>query len=73
MKYKQFDFRKRCQIYGLWRAGYNQSQIAKEVGVHKSTISREINRNITFVPTELGSLGSTSQIMLKGIQTIAIK
>lgn len=55
MKYKQLDFRKRCQIYGLWKAGYNQSQIAREVGVHKSTISREINRNITFVRTSLGS------------------
>jgi IS30 family transposase len=53
--YKQMDFQKRCQIYGLWRAGYNQSQIAKEVGVHKSTISREFKRNIVFVRTALGS------------------
>ncbi len=55
MKYKQLDYQKRCQIYGLWRAGYTQTAIAKEVGVHKSTISREINRNITFVRTALGS------------------
>ena len=34
---------------------YNQSEIAKEVGVHKSTISREFKRNITFVYTKLGS------------------
>lgn len=54
MGYKQLDYRKRCQIYGLWRAGYNQSEIAKEVGVHKSTISREFKRNITFVRTSLG-------------------
>lgn len=53
--YNQLDFRKRCQIYGLWRAGYNQSEIAKEIGVHKSTISREFKRNITFVRTKLGS------------------
>jgi len=53
--YNQLNFRKRCQIYGLWRAGYNQSEIAKELGVHKSTISRELSRNITFVRTALGS------------------
>jgi len=53
--YKQLDFRKRCQIYGLWRAGHSYTEIAKEVGVHKSTISRELKRNITFVRTALGS------------------
>ena len=52
--FKQLDYRKRCQILGLWKAGYNQSQIAKEVGVHKSTISREFKRNITFIRTSLG-------------------
>jgi IS30 family transposase len=52
--YKQLDFRKRCQIYGLWRAGHSQTDIAKEIGVHKSTISREFKRNITFVRTSLG-------------------
>ena len=55
MGYKQLDFQKRCQIYGLWRAGYNQTEIANEIGVHKSTISRELTRNIVFVRTALGS------------------
>lgn len=55
MAYKQLDYRKRCQIYGLWRAGCRQTDIAKEVGVHKSTISRELKRNILFVRTKLGS------------------
>lgn len=55
MAYKQLDFLKRCKIYAFWKAGYNQSQIAKEIGVHKSTISREFKRNITFVRTALGS------------------
>ncbi len=54
MGYKQLDFMKRCQIYGLWEAGFNWTKIAKEVGVHKSTISREFSRNITFVRTKLG-------------------
>ncbi|MCA0403568.1 MAG: helix-turn-helix domain-containing protein [Proteobacteria bacterium] len=49
LAYKHLDFRKRCQIYGLLRAGFKQNQIAKEIGVHKSTISRELKRNITFL------------------------
>ncbi|MES2218233.1 MAG: helix-turn-helix domain-containing protein [Pseudomonadota bacterium] len=53
--YKHLDYKKRCQIYGLWNAGHNQVEIAKELGVHKSTISRELNRNITFIRTKLGS------------------
>lgn len=55
MRYKQLDYLKRCQIYAFWRAGHTQTQIAQEVGVHKSTISRELRRNITFVRTSLGS------------------
>ena len=54
MGYKQLDFEKRCQIYGLWQAGYNQTRIAHEINVHKSTISRELKRNITFMRTALG-------------------
>lgn len=46
---------KRCQILAFWKAGYKQDDIAKEVGVNQSTISRELNRNITFVRTKLGS------------------
>jgi IS30 family transposase len=56
MSYKQLDYLKRCRIYGLWRAGYTQTDIAKEIGVHKSTISRELNRNMTFVRTVIKSL-----------------
>lgn len=44
----------RCQILALWKAGFNQSQIAKEVEVHKSTICREFQRNITFVRKAMG-------------------
>jgi len=46
MAYKHLTFTQRCRIYGLWRAGHNQTEIAKEIGVHKSTISREFQRNI---------------------------
>jgi IS30 family transposase len=43
--YKQLTGEQRYQISGLKKAGLNQSQIVDEVGVHKSTISREFGRN----------------------------
>jgi len=43
--YKQLTREQRYQISGLKKAGLNQSQIADEVGVNKSTISREFSRN----------------------------
>ena len=46
MSHKQLTQQQRYHIYGLWRAGYNQINIAKEIGVHKSTISREFKRNM---------------------------
>lgn len=55
----------------FWKAGYTQTQIAKEVGVHQSTISRELNQNITFVRTKLGSW-QYNLIMLKATPYIGI-
>lgn len=43
--YKQLTREQRYQISGLKKAGLNQSQIADELVVHKSTISREFRRN----------------------------
>lgn len=43
--YKQLTSEQRYQICGLKKAGLNQSRIADEVGVNKSTISREFRRN----------------------------
>ena len=43
--YKQLTREQRYQISGLKKSGLNQSQIADEVGVHKSAISREFRRN----------------------------
>ena len=37
--YTQLTSEQRYQISGLKKAGLNQSQIADELGVHKSTIS----------------------------------
>lgn len=45
MNYKQLAREQRYQIYALKKAGQNQTQIARLVGCHKSTISRELRRN----------------------------
>jgi len=45
MNYKQLAREQRYQIYALKRAGQNQTQIALVLGCHKSTISRELQRN----------------------------
>jgi transposase, IS30 family len=44
-KYTQLTSEQRYQISGLKKAGWKQAQIAAEVGVDKSTISRELKRN----------------------------
>ena len=43
--YKQLTSEQRYQISGLRKAGWTQTDIADEVGVNKSTISRELKRN----------------------------
>jgi IS30 family transposase len=43
--YKQLTQEQRYQIYALLKAGHNQSEIAHNIRVHKSTISRELRRN----------------------------
>lgn len=43
--YTQLTQEQRYQIYALMKAGLNQSEIAAIVGVHKSTVSRELRRN----------------------------
>ena len=43
--YTQLTQDQRYHIYAFLKAGFSQSAIAFEIGVHKSTISRELNRN----------------------------
>lgn len=43
--YSQLTQIQRYQIYALLKMGHLQSEIAMSLGVHKSTISREIQRN----------------------------
>ena len=45
MKYKHLSQAERYQIYALMKAGHDQTQIAKLLDRHKSTISRELRRN----------------------------
>jgi IS30 family transposase len=45
MKYRQLTLEKRYQISALKKAGLNQKSIALEIGVHPSTVSRELRRN----------------------------
>lgn len=45
-KYKQFDLAQRYKIEAYLSSGYSQSEIAIFLGVHKSTISRELTRNV---------------------------
>lgn len=43
--YTQLTQDKRYQIYAFLKAGFSQTDIAIEIGVHKSTVSRELSRN----------------------------
>lgn len=39
MSHSHLNYLKRCQILVCWKAGYSGAQIAREVGVHRSTIT----------------------------------
>jgi len=43
--YKQLAYEQRYQISFMLKMGCSQTDIAKEMGVHRSTISRELRRN----------------------------
>jgi IS30 family transposase len=45
MNYTQLTQEQRYQIYALLKMDHNQTDIASVVGVHKSTVSRELRRN----------------------------
>lgn len=45
MSYSQLTYEQRYLIYTFLKTGYKQIEIAKVLGVHKSTISRELKRN----------------------------
>ena len=43
--YSQLTLEQRYGIYSLLKTGHTRSKIAEVIGVHKSTVCREINRN----------------------------
>ncbi|NPA29644.1 MAG: helix-turn-helix domain-containing protein [Epsilonproteobacteria bacterium] len=45
MSYTQLTLRERYQIEALKREGLSQSAIARHIGVHRSTVCRELKRN----------------------------
>jgi IS30 family transposase len=47
MKYQHLTLELRYQIYAFKQAGFSKSEIAKKIGVHKSTIGRELRRNLS--------------------------
>jgi hypothetical protein len=66
--YAQLTQEERYQIMGLLKAGYNLSEIARETGRHRSTISREIGRNSGkrgYRPAQAHELASDVNIGLK--------
>jgi transposase, IS30 family len=44
-KYSHLDLQDRHKIKALLEAGHSQSKIAEIIGVHKSTVSRELSRS----------------------------
>ncbi|MDQ3712054.1 MAG: IS30 family transposase [Acidobacteriota bacterium] len=46
-KYQQLTLEQRYQISALLKLGFNKSAIAREVSAHKSTIGRELRRNLS--------------------------
>ena len=46
--YKQLSQEQRHGIYTLLKTGHNQAEIAVDIGVHKSTVSRELCRNCGY-------------------------
>ena len=47
MKYQHLTLELRYQIYAFKQAGFSKSEIAKKIGVHKSTIGWELRRNLS--------------------------
>ncbi len=47
MNYNQLTLEQRYQIYAFLKAGQTKTKIAEKIGVHKSTITRELGRNVS--------------------------
>ena len=65
--YSQLTQEQRYHIYGLQKARNSQTCIADLVGVHKSTISREVRRNEGIDRSKRINVRWISASMLKNI------
>jgi IS30 family transposase len=66
--YTQLTQEQRYQIYAFLKAGFSQSVIAKEIGVHKSTVSRELSRNRGqrgYRPKQANQLATSRRVLAK--------
>jgi IS30 family transposase len=66
--YTQLTREQRYQISAFLKAGFSQAAIAKEIGVHKSTVSRELRRNQGkkgYRPKQAHRLSSTRRALAK--------
>ena len=53
-KHRQLTYSKRLKIEALYRAGHSQTEIANQIGVHRSTICRELKRGRYMHTTKEG-------------------
>ena len=51
MPYSQLTHGQRCHVEALKASGFKQAEIAERVGVHQSTICRELSRNSPASPS----------------------
>jgi len=49
--YRHLTYDKRCQIYALLKSGHAKTEIAELLGVHRSTITKELKRNTGGIAT----------------------
>ncbi len=66
MGYRQLTQTQRYQIHACYDLGISQRQIGRELGLHSSTISRELRRNAAakwtkHLPSVMAAVGVSHQ------------